>query len=50
MSVETWKKEFYPEKSKSQSLLVLAKRCLKKWEGIKKQNLKKQIWIIYHRG
>lgn len=41
MSVETWKKEFYPEKAKSKSLLVLAKRCLKKWEGLKKQNLKK---------
>ena len=41
MSVETWKKEFYPKKPNSKSLLVLAKRCLKKWEGTKKQNLKK---------
>jgi len=42
MSIETWKKEFYPKSpTKGMSKIKAIEHSLLKWEGLKKSNLKK---------
>lgn len=42
MSIESWKKEFYVEElPKDDDELEATKNCLKKWEGLREESLKK---------
>ena len=44
MSIETWKKEFYPisaARAAKKSKLFALEHCLKKWQGLTTANLKK---------
>jgi len=41
MSLETWKKEFYPVPASTVSEKNAVKHCLQKWTGLLKKNLRK---------
>lgn len=49
MSLQTWKEEFYPEKPrKSMTEKQAIEHSIRKWEGLRKTNLKKHKILLYH--
>ncbi len=50
MSIETWKNEFYPVSARQAagSTLKALEHSLRKWEGLRKMNLKKHGLISMH--
>lgn len=47
MSIETWKKEFYPVSATSRmSKKAAIEHSIKKWEGLLPENLKKHVVVL----